>query len=86
MKKKLLQITTLLLLSLSSVLFLFSSLLEGDIKSFLPLKISPQIPIENFAPKQKNIYSPQELQRIYMFEHIHKSVERGKKGITSNLN
>jgi hypothetical protein len=83
MKKKLLHITSLLLLSVSSVLFLFSSLLEGDIKSFLPLKISPEIQIENLAPQQKNIYSPQELQRIYMFEHIHKSVERGKKGISA---
>jgi hypothetical protein len=83
MKKKLLHITSLLLLSVSSVLFLFSNLLEGDIKNFLPLKISPEIQIENFTPQQKNIYSPQELQRIYMFEHIHKSVERGKKGINS---
>lgn len=83
MKKKLLHITTLLVLSVNCVLFLFSNLLAGDIKSFLPLKISPQIPIENFAPQQKNIYSPQELNRIYMFEHIHKSVERGKKGISA---
>ncbi|WP_299254514.1 hypothetical protein [uncultured Cytophaga sp.] len=82
MKKKLLHIGTLLFLSVTSVLFLFNSLLAGDIKNFLPLKISPEIQIENFAPQQKNIYSPQELQRIYMFEHIHKSVERGKKGIS----
>lgn len=80
MKKKLLSIVTLLFLSVGCVHLIFSTLLAGDINELLPLKISPQIPTEH-GPQQRNKYSPQELRRIYMFEHIHKSVERGKKGI-----
>lgn len=83
MKKKLLHIVTLLFFSVGSVHFMFSTLLAGDITKLLPLKISPQIPTENYAPQQKNKYTPQELHRIYLFENVHKSVERGKKGITS---
>lgn len=83
MKKKLLHIVTLLFFSVGCVHFMFNSLLTGGIEKLIPLKISPQIPAEPYAPQQKNKYSPQELKRIYMFEHIHKSVERGKKGITS---
>ncbi len=81
MKKKLLHIVALLFFSLGCVYFMFNTLLRGDITKLLPLKISPQIPSEQYAPQQKNKYSPKDLKRIYMFEHIHKSVERGKKGI-----
>jgi len=83
MKKKLLHIITLLFFSVGCVHFMFSTLLAGDITKLLPLKISPQIPTEQNAPQQKNKYAPHDLHRIYLFEHIHKSVERGKKGITS---
>ena len=83
MKKKLLHIITLLFFSVGSVYFMFSTLLEGDITKLLPLKIAPQTPTEQYAPQQKNKYTPKELHRIYLFEHIHKSIERGKKGITS---
>jgi len=83
MKKKLLHIVTLLIFSVGSVHFIFSTLLAGDINKLLPLKISPQIPTEHYAPQQKNKYTPQELHRIYLFEHIHKSVARGKKGMPS---
>lgn len=83
MKKKLLRTVTLLFFSLGSVHFLFSAFMMGNKELLLPLKISPQTPIEHNSPATKNKYSPHELRRIYLFEHIHKSVERGKKGITS---
>ena len=83
MKKKLLQIITLLFFSVGSVHYLLSTLVAGDTNTLLPLKISPQTPAEPYAPQQKNKYTPKELHRIYLFENIHKSVERGKKGITS---
>ena len=62
---------------------MFSTLLSGDIEELLPLKIAPRAPIEHIVPEEKNKYSPKDLQRIYLFEHIHKSVERAKKGTTS---
>jgi len=83
MKKKLLHIITLLFFSVGTVHYLFSTMVAGDRSTLLPLKISPQTPTEQYAPQQKNKYTPHELHRIYLFEHIHKSVERGKKGITS---
>ena len=83
MKKKLLHIVTLLLLSVGSVYLMFNTFLEGNLTKLLPLKISPQIPTEQYAPQHQNKYTPQELHRIYLFENIHKSVERGKKGISS---
>lgn len=81
MKNKLLHIVTLLFFSLGCIHIMFNTLSTDDGTMLLPLKISPQIPSEQYIPKQKNNYSPKELKRIYMFEHIHKSIERGKKGI-----
>lgn len=81
MKKKLLHIVTLLFFSLGCVYFMFNAL-SGGITTLLPLKISPQIQPDQYTPQQKKKYNPSELHRIYLFERIHKSVERGKKGIT----
>jgi len=83
MKKKLLRITALLFFSLAGVHFMFSAFMKGNVDRLLPLKISPQVPVEQQNPEIKNKYTPQQLKRIYLFENIHKSVERGKKGITS---
>ena len=83
MKKHLLRILALLLFSLAGVHFMFHAFLKGNINELLPLKISPRTPTENNIPANKNKYPPQQLKRIYLFEHIHKSVEKGKKGITS---
>jgi hypothetical protein len=83
MRKKTLPIFILLFFSISIVHFMFSTLLTGDIEELLPLKIAPRAPIERIVPQERNMYSPKELQRIYLFEHIHKSVERAKKGATS---
>ncbi len=83
MKNKLLQIVTLVFFSVGSVHYMFNALSSGDKSNLLPFKISPQSPGEHYVPQQKNNYSPQKLNRLYLFEHIHRSVERGKKGITS---
>lgn len=83
MKKKLLRIAVLLFFSLESVNFVFSGFMMNNKELLLPLKISPQTPGEHHIPSMKNKYSPHELRRIYLFEHIHKSVERGKKGAVS---
>jgi hypothetical protein len=83
MKKKLLQIVTLVLFSVGSVHIMFSVLLAGDTSKLLPSKIAPQTPSDQYAPQQQNKYSPKELNRIYLFEKIHKSIERGKRGIPS---
>ena len=83
MKKKLLHTVGLLFFSITVVFFLFNVVLVNNIDKLLPSKISPQNPTEEYIPKEKNKYSPHELQRIYLFEHIHRSVQREKKGITS---
>ena len=83
MKKKLLRIVALLFFSLEAVHFTFSAFMMGNKELLLPLKISPQSPTEHHIPATKNKYSPHELRRIYLFEHIHKSVERAKKGTIS---
>jgi len=83
MKKKLLRIVALLFFSLEAVHFMFSLFMMANKELLVPLKISPQTPAEQHIPAPRNKYSPQELRRIYLFEHIHKSVERGKKGTIS---
>jgi hypothetical protein len=83
MKNKLLHILTLLFFSVEAVHFLFSAMLFYDLNRLLPLKTSPNRPAEQHTPAVKNKYTPQDLNRIYLFEHIHKSIERGKKGTTS---
>ncbi len=85
MKKKLLHILTLLFFSVETAHFLFSAIVFYDISKILPLKISPDRPAERHSPAVKNKYTPHQLHRIYMFEKIHKSVERGKKGATSQV-
>lgn len=83
MNKKLLHTVLLLSFSLTVVLLLFNVVLVTNINQLLPSKISPQNPREEYMPREKNKYSPHELQRIYLFEHIHRSVESGKKGTVS---
>ena len=81
MKNYLLTIPLLFVLSLIWVKALIIPAFHESFDKPVPRKIAPdQRQPKDFNPQKRGKYNPSQMNRMFFFEHIHRSIQRGKKG------
>ena len=78
MKNKLLH-SILLLTSAWALQILINPAVIAIFHQPAPAKIAPAIPYHHINPTERGKYSPSELHRIYFYERVHQSIEKGIK-------
>jgi len=81
MRKFIVLIPFLFMLSMLMVQSLIVPVFSESFERPVPKKIAPDHQREKeFQPQNRPRYKPSEVNRMYLFEHIHRSVQRAKKG------